>query len=326
MFCFQNFQLQSKSAANRLPSSFPESLILFLLWLWVSLRSMWRYSDGWSRDKDPKYREPVSFLSHQNFELIMDAREEYAGQWAKKANKTDVDVDTLSEWVKSIADVLKQRIVSRFNFTYRFIDNVLSINNPEFESYLGQVYSVELEIKDPTERNISASYLDLLLWIGRDSQLHTPIYDKRNDVNFHITTFRFWVAIFQLRLPMASLSCSLYDIPGIASHMDVSFWKKNRDFQISAWTGIRQGTLEIVIEDTGILWNKYEVPLPRVLSDNLYPDHIQWQPSTDQTLYSPFVSYRTRFSQVFSYIIELRKKEKAAVKWCSFTIRNYIQT
>ena len=42
-----------------------------------------------------------------------------------------------------------------------------------------------------TARNTSASYLDLLLSIGRDGQLHTSIYDKRDDFNFHITIFPF---------------------------------------------------------------------------------------------------------------------------------------
>ena len=53
------------------------------------------------------------------------------------------------------------------------------------------MYPVELEIKDTTESNTSASYLDLLLSIGRDGQLHTSIYDKRDDFNFHITNFPF---------------------------------------------------------------------------------------------------------------------------------------
>ena len=66
-----------------------------------------------------------------------------------------------------------------------------SINNPAFENYLGQMYPVKLEIKDTTESNTSASYLDLLLSIGRDDQLHTSIYDKRDDFNFHITNFPF---------------------------------------------------------------------------------------------------------------------------------------
>ena len=41
--------------------------------------------------KGPKYREPVSYSWHQNFGIIMDAREEYARRWAKKE---DVEVDT----------------------------------------------------------------------------------------------------------------------------------------------------------------------------------------------------------------------------------------
>ena len=53
------------------------------------------------------------------------------------------------------------------------------------------MYLVELEIKDTTESNTSASYLDLLLLIGRDGQLPTFIYDKRDDFNFHITNFPF---------------------------------------------------------------------------------------------------------------------------------------
>ena len=85
----------------------------------------------------------------------------------------------------------KKQLASRFNLTYRLIDDVLSINNPEFENYLGQTYPAELEIKDTTESITSASYLDLLLSIGRDGQLHTSICDKRFDFNFLITNFPF---------------------------------------------------------------------------------------------------------------------------------------
>ena len=53
------------------------------------------------------------------------------------------------------------------------------------------MYPAELEIKDTTESTTSASYLDLLLSIGRDGQLHTSIYDKRDYFNFHITNFPF---------------------------------------------------------------------------------------------------------------------------------------
>ena len=60
----------------------------------------------------------------------------------------------------------KKRLASQFNFTYIYIDDVLSINNPDFENYLGQMYPPELEIKDTTESNTSASYLDLHQSVG----------------------------------------------------------------------------------------------------------------------------------------------------------------
>ena len=53
------------------------------------------------------------------------------------------------------------------------------------------MYPTELEIKDTTESNTSASYLDLLLSIERDGQLRTSLYEKRDDFNFHINNFPF---------------------------------------------------------------------------------------------------------------------------------------
>ena len=51
------------------------------------------------------------------------------------------------------------------------------------------MYPTELETKDTTESNTSASYLDLLLSIESDGQLRTSLYDKRDDFNFHIRRF-----------------------------------------------------------------------------------------------------------------------------------------
>ena len=65
------------------------------------------------------------------------------------------------------------------------------------------MYPVELEIKDTTESN-TASHM-YLLSIGRDGQIHTSIYEKRDDFNFRI---RSWVATYQLYPSMASLSQS----------------------------------------------------------------------------------------------------------------------
>ena len=58
------------------------------------------------------------------------------------------------------------------------------------------------------------------------------LYDNVTISIFISQTFRFWVAIFHFRPPIAFLSQSLYDMPGIAPHMDVLFWGQ-RDFPIS---------------------------------------------------------------------------------------------
>ena len=96
-----------------------------------------------------------------------------------------------AEFIQSLLSTGKKKIASQFNFTYRYIDDVLSINNSDFENYLGQIYPAELEIKDTTGSNTSASYLDLLLSTESDGQLRTSLYDKRDDFNFHITNFPF---------------------------------------------------------------------------------------------------------------------------------------
>ena len=128
-----------------------------------------------------------------------------------------------AEFIQSLLSAGKKRLASQFNFTYRYIDDVLSINNPDFENYLGQMYPPELEIKDTTESNTSASYLDLLLSIGRDGQPHAFLYDKRDDFNFHITNFPFLSSNIPSSPAYGVLSHNLSDTPGLAPLMNVLF-------------------------------------------------------------------------------------------------------
>ena len=122
-----------------------------------------------------------------------------------------------AEFIQCLLSTGRKQLASRFNFTYRYIYHVLSINNPEFENYLGQMYPVELEIKDTTESNNSSSYLDLLLSIGRDG--HTSIYGKHDDFNFFFTNFPFLSSnipaspaygVFISQLIRYALACSSY--------------------------------------------------------------------------------------------------------------------
>ena len=49
-----------------------------------------------------------------------------------------------------------------FNLTFRYIDDVLSLNNPKFNDYIYVIYPKELEIKDTTDYPKWANYLDHL--------------------------------------------------------------------------------------------------------------------------------------------------------------------
>ena len=121
---------------------------------------------------------------------------------------------------------------SQFNFTYRHIDDVLSINNPDFQNYLGQMYPAELEIKDTTESNTSASDLNLLLSIGKNGQLRTLFMTNVMISTSISQTFFSWVAIFHLRQPMVCLSHSLYGVTWLALLMSVLFLERC-DFYVS---------------------------------------------------------------------------------------------
>ena len=120
--------------------------------------------------------------------------------------------------------------------------------------------------------------LALLLSIGRDGQIHTSIYDKRDYFNFYITTFPFLSSKIHLRRPMACLSLSLYDTPGLLISMFCCEGKAT--LQNDTKTGISRRTLyKIVIRKLYCRYidrlQQYEVSLSRMLFDILNFDQLQ---------------------------------------------------
>ena len=152
-----------------------------------------------------------------------------------------------------------------------YIDDVLSINNSKFENYLGRMYPAELKIKDTTESTASASYLDLLQLIWRDGQIHTSIYDERDDFKFHITNFPFQSSnipssptygVFISQLIRYARACSSYEC----------FILKARRLFIKL---LKQGYLVELLKSSvrkfyrryGDLIQQYEVSLLRMSND-----------------------------------------------------------
>ena len=54
-----------------------------------------------------------------------------------------------------------------FNLNLRYIDDILSLNNPKFNDYIDVIYLNELEIKDTKDAQKWANYLDLHLELMR---------------------------------------------------------------------------------------------------------------------------------------------------------------
>ena len=95
-----------------------------------------------------------------------------------------------AEFVQSLVQAGKKHLAQQFNFTYRYIDDVLSLKNTKFAEYLEFICPRELEIKETTETAASSSYLDCYLYID-NGKLATRLYDKRDDFNFPIVNFPF---------------------------------------------------------------------------------------------------------------------------------------
>jgi hypothetical protein len=68
-----------------------------------------------------------------------------------------------SESIARCKHHIEEKLVYCFNFTYRYIDDVLSINNSSFAEFLPLIYPPELEVKVITDTASSASFLDIYL-------------------------------------------------------------------------------------------------------------------------------------------------------------------
>jgi hypothetical protein len=96
-----------------------------------------------------------------------------------------------ADFLQGLLKKNKKKLDRCFNFMFRYIDDVLSINNSRFGDFVDRIYPIELEIKNTTDTDRSASYIELHLEIDSEGRLRTKLYDKRDDFNFPIANFPF---------------------------------------------------------------------------------------------------------------------------------------
>ncbi len=84
----------------------------------------------------------------------------------------------------------KFSLAKKFSLIFRYIDDLICINNEDFEKYISKIYTTDhLELKETTEGDREASYLDLMVSITPDGRLEFRLYDKRDQFNFYIVNF-----------------------------------------------------------------------------------------------------------------------------------------
>ena len=156
------------------------------------------------------------------------------------------------------------------------------------------MYPPELEIEDTTESNTPVFYLDLLLSIGRDGQLCTSLYDKRDDFNFHITNFPFKSSpaygVFISQIIRYARACSSYEC-FILRAVRVS----NKHFGQGYVKERLKSSLRKFYGRYGDLTKQYEVPLSWMLHDILDDDHVQLQP--------PLIRHYTNFWPLLNWTL-----------------------
>jgi len=92
------------------------------------------------------------------------------------------------EWLCKKFEEKQVDILQRFNYCFRYIDDLLCINNDQMmETFMTEIYPKELGLTSDNSV-LQSNYLDLDLEI-RNGKIHTSLFDKRDAFKFKIVNF-----------------------------------------------------------------------------------------------------------------------------------------
>ena len=92
-------------------------------------------------------------------------------------------------------------IIEAVNSTSRYRDDLWNIDNPYCEGMVNQIYPPEQQLNKANNTDNEAPFLDLHLSIA-NRFVSSKIYDKRDDFDFDIVNFPFWMVTFLAVLGM----------------------------------------------------------------------------------------------------------------------------
>ena len=83
-----------------------------------------------------------------------------------------------ADFIQRFPERKEKKMTQSFDFTFRYIDKVLSLNNSKFDDFVYRIYPIALEVKDTTETERSTSYLDIHLDIYSKGSLKKPLRER----------------------------------------------------------------------------------------------------------------------------------------------------
>ena len=75
-----------------------------------------------------------------------------------------------------------------FNDVSQYLDDIFTIDNPEFEKYIPDIYPAEIQLKKANTSDKETSFLDLNIKVI-SNDIHTSVYDKRDNFRFPFVNF-----------------------------------------------------------------------------------------------------------------------------------------
>ena len=94
------------------------------------------------------------------------------------------------DFMLSLSDDNNSEVIEAFNYTSRYLDYLLNIDNTFFDSMVNRIYPSELQLNKANVSDTEVSFLDLHLSIS-DGFVKTKSFDKRDDFDFNIVNLPF---------------------------------------------------------------------------------------------------------------------------------------
>ena len=110
------------------------------------------------------------------------------------------------DFMTSLSDDNQADIIETFISTSRYLDDLLNIDNPNFEGMINQIFPPELQLNKANTSDTEAPFLDLHLSIS-NGFASSIIYAKRDDFDFD-NNCKF--SFFGWRFSTSSLLWSVY--------------------------------------------------------------------------------------------------------------------